>query len=135
MLRPEHGEATPMEQETINAMATGIWAGVPADGSPAHLPRNAEEFWAHRTVRAEVLADLLTGMTEEPPKAIRLFGARIAGPPKLQGAKLVCPASFMGCQFTDPVDLLDATVPFLDLMHCQLPEIVLMRAYRPVYEA
>ena len=74
----EYGELNPLEQELINAAATGIWAGVPADGSPEQISGSAEALGADRTVRAEVLVDLLTRRTEGPgPRAMRLFRARI----------------------------------------------------------
>jgi hypothetical protein len=116
------GELFPAEEGVRRAMAKGVLADLREGDHDADDPRGGETWRPGRTVRADVLAQLLTGvMAVERPRALRLAGARIVGMLDLEAARLLCPALFLGCWFEQPVNLAEACVPALRLPGCQLP--------------
>jgi hypothetical protein len=91
-----------------------------ADG----LARGA--VWGRRrTVRAEVLAELLTQQGEgaRRPRALLLAGARITGALDLTGLELVCSVLLLDCWFDEPVILTEAQAVAVRLPGCHLPAL------------
>jgi hypothetical protein len=110
------------EQKVRQAILTGrlvdLRAGQPEADDPAH----GADWDEQRTVRAEVLADLLTQQGDKSrPRALRLAGARILGQLDLEAVELVCPLLLGGCWFAEPVILAEARASALRLPGCHLP--------------
>jgi hypothetical protein len=75
-----------------------------------------------RTVRAELLAELLTNDTGPGPiRALRLYGARISGMLDLEGATLVRPLILYGCYLENVINLQEARALSIRLPGCYLP--------------
>ncbi|GIG91828.1 oxidoreductase [Plantactinospora endophytica] len=75
-------------------------------------------------VRAEVLAELLTGGGDRAAgsrAALRLRSARIVGRLDLRHAEITVPVSIGGCSFTDVPELTEARAVNLALTDCDLP--------------
>jgi hypothetical protein len=73
------------------------------------------------TLRASVLADLLTSANPSRKVALRIEGARIRGSLNLGGHQLACPAEFKKCVFDEPVHLSKAKVPNLSFRGSTVP--------------
>jgi hypothetical protein len=93
------------------------------EGDPGVDDPRSGEMWARgRTVRADVLAELLTQATSAGrPRALRLAGARIIGTLDLGATRLLCPVLLLGCWFEQPVNLTEARTLAVRLPGCQLP--------------
>jgi hypothetical protein len=76
----------------------------------------AGPLWTNdQSIRAEVLAELLTGKRQlgtRPPRYVMLRGARITGSLDLMGAALVCPLWLWDCHIDRPVNLNEAQLNF-----------------------
>ena len=89
-------------------------------------PVQAAAWGVDRTVRAELLADLLTADLPPQgrrPRAVKLCGARITGPLDLEARALACPLLLQDCHIEQAVNLSDATAPTIRLHRCHLPGI------------
>jgi hypothetical protein len=84
-------------------------------------PAGGAQWGPERTVRADLLYELLTGRREPEPRAVVLRGARIVGALNLEAASLVCPLSLHGCFFDAAVNLNRAEAPALAITGCHLP--------------
>jgi hypothetical protein len=116
------GQLTPPEQDLREAMTTGEWMDLRKHDPQADDPSQGAQWGAERTIRAEVLAYLLTQVTgPQQPRALRLAGARVTGKLDLEAAELVCPVSLRDCWFAEPVTIGEATVASLRLSGCHLP--------------
>lgn len=114
------------EKRLVAAIGTGelvdLSTGKPARDDPA----TGAKWPARRTVRAELVAELLTSVREPEsgqPRALRLRGARVEGALALEAATLACPVTFEACHFADPIDLTEARVSSLRLPGCHLAGI------------
>lgn len=105
-------------------------SGAPVDfrtGDPRFDdPGRAGRWGAERTVRAEILAGLLSEPSDSGHgrlRAIRLYGARIIGQLDLEAVTIACPLFFGGCAFDGPVILRDAQAVAIRLPGCHVPGI------------
>lgn len=112
--------------EREQALLDAAEGGRPLDlstGDPTHDDVVCGHGWGDdRTVRAELLYQLLAGAGESsPPRAVVLRGARIGGGLNLESASLVCPLILQDCFFDAPVNLMDARAPVIRLTGCHMP--------------
>jgi len=115
-------EFSPAEEGVRRAVAAGALADLREGNQRADDPRGGQMWGPGRTVRADVLAHLLTEVVAaERPRSVRLAGARIAGTLDLEAARLACPVLLSGCWFEEPANLAEASVPALRLPGCHLP--------------
>lgn len=86
-------------------------------------PENGRKWGRERTVRGEVLAEMLTGSQHHTrrPRAMRLRLARIAGRLDLEALELLCPLDLKECFFDELVNVDEARAPKLELTNCSLP--------------
>jgi hypothetical protein len=111
--------------------AAGIGRLVDLRVGVAKLNQPAKGTWdAARTVRAEVLAELLVG-TRSPPggllRAVRLAGARITGRLDLEAVTLLCPLLLWDCYLEQPISLIEAYAPTVRLPGRHLPGLLAQR--------
>ncbi|GAA1785211.1 hypothetical protein [Actinomadura chokoriensis] len=112
---PRFGELGEAERRLVEAAATGAWADVRAGAQ------------ADRVVRADLLAELLTGERAPEgrrPRAVKLRGARIAGALDLEAAELACPLLLDGCGFDTAIVLSEASAPSVRLPGCRAPALI-----------
>ena len=115
-------EFSPAEEGVRQAMAAGALADLRDGDQRADDPRGGQMWGPRRTIRADVLAHLLTEVAaDERPRSLRLAGARIAGTLDLEAARLPCPVLLLGCWFEEPVNLAEASIPALRMPGCHLP--------------
>jgi hypothetical protein len=94
-------DLTPPEEELRKAMTTGGRVDLRKHDPQADDPSQGAQWGAERTIRAEVLADLLTQVTgSQRPRAVRLAGARVTGKLDLEAAELLCPVMLVPHQAT-----------------------------------
>ena len=89
-------------------------------------PGRAAAWGAERTIRAEILAELLRGTASSGQgrlRSVRLYGARIAGRLDLEAVTIACPLFFGGCLFEDLIILRDAEALAIRLPGCHVPGI------------
>jgi hypothetical protein len=116
------------EAKLVEAAAAGKFLTLRAGGidlnNELHDPA-AAPFWSDdHTIRAEVLAALLTGElrpSTRPPRYVMLRGAHITGSLNLMGATLACPVWLWDCDIDQPVNLNEATVPSIRMPGCRVP--------------
>ncbi len=114
------------EQRIVAAAGTGKVVDLSVDGAQVGDPADGATWAPGRTVRAELLIELLTA--ERTPetgrsRAIRLRGARIIGPLDLEGRALVCPLMLQECSIAEPVNLDEATAHTVGLPGCHVPAL------------
>jgi hypothetical protein len=113
------------EQALRQAIATGTLVDL-SSGQPEADDTARGATWAQpRTVRAELLAELLTQHAEgqRRPRALRLAGARITGTLDLEGAELACPLLLRSCWFDELVTLAEAQAVAIRLPGCCVPAL------------
>jgi hypothetical protein len=115
-------DLTEPEQQVRQAALTGrltdLRTGIPEDDNPTQ----GATWAAARTVRAELLVELLTtGPDGRRVRAVKLRGARITGALDLEAATLVCPLLLQDCFLDEPITLKEAQAPAIRLPGCHLP--------------
>jgi hypothetical protein len=84
------------------------------------------KWGSEREISARVLVELMTtpsGPQGEPPRALRLSGARIIDSLDLAGSQLVRPLILRACCFTDPVTLDETGARTLEFIDCCIPSL------------
>jgi hypothetical protein len=120
-------DLTPPEQELGRALTAGTVVDLQTHDPATDDPRHGAQWGPDRTIRADVLAELLTQAPgAQWPRALRLVGARITGTLDLADVDIPYPVMLLACRFDEPLNLLNATICSLWLPDCHLPEIVLM---------
>ena len=109
------GDLASPEQGLRTAMSSGGWVDLRTEDSRADDPRQGAQWGPERTIRAEVLADLLTQADGRRPRALRGPGACITGWLDLEAAELLCPVLLTGCWLEQAVNLAEAHVLSLRL--------------------
>src|SRR5438876_12316614 len=105
-------DLTVSESKVWEAVATGALVNLQVGDSQLDSPERWTEWGTERTVRAEVIADLLIGHGEAASVAVRvvhLKGARIMGELKLEATTLRCPLALLDCSFASEINLEEAT--------------------------
>ena len=104
-----------VESRALNAAEKALWDAFP-QGGVVDLSRRSRV--TARTVRASVIAALLTGAQQAEPgriAAVRLAGARISGPLELGHGVVTVPLRLRDCELTDVIDLSGAKTRDVDL--------------------
>jgi hypothetical protein len=122
-MAPERSKRADPERAVRQAIVTGELVDLRARQPEADNPACGATWKRRRTVRAEILAELLTrgGNGPSPPQSLRLTGARIVGVLNLESKELVCPVLLSGCWFEEPVNLAEAQAVVVRLPGCYLP--------------
>jgi hypothetical protein len=111
------------ERRLLAAAATGKLIDLRAcdiDDDGLHLIPSWDRW---RQIRASLLTELLTAKRQpdgNPPRAVKLAGARIAGPLNLEAADLTCPLLLLACDIDAPVTLDEATAASIRMLDCRL---------------
>jgi hypothetical protein len=119
-------ELTEPERVLVGACASGGLADLGTGKARLEHPGRGAGWGPGRTVRAEVLAELLTGLRGPDgvqARAVRLRGARVSGTLDLEAARLECPLLLEGCFLERPVSLRDARAQAIRLPGCHVPGI------------
>ncbi|GAA2438458.1 hypothetical protein GCM10010191_62050 [Actinomadura vinacea] len=112
------------EQQLLHAAALGSLVDLRTGDAQRDEPTRGTAWGAERTVRASVLADLLTGRRTPDrgrPRAVKLRGARITGGLDLEAAELACPLLLADCHIEQPVNLCGCSASAIRLPGCRLP--------------
>jgi hypothetical protein len=121
---PGEQDLTDAEARVWRAVQTGEIVDLRSGDAEVDRPERGDEWEARRTVRAEILSQLLIGSGDAPrahPKGVRLRGARISGQLDLEVATLRCPLALLDCCVEEVVILADATAPAVRLSGSRLP--------------
>lgn len=120
-------ELTKPELEVWDAAGTGEWVDLSEVGKDERNEPTEGATWGEmRTVRAELLAELLTGEREAKAgrlRAVKVRGARITGRLDLEAAKLRCPLELRICYVENPIKLDEAQAPAIRLPGSFVPSL------------
>jgi adhesin HecA-like repeat protein len=110
------------ERRIMSAARTGELVDLSVGDAEHDDPAHGATWDGARTVRAEMLIELLTAeRTPSRPWAIRVKSARIIGQLDLEALELSCPLLLRGCRIDEPINLDEATAPAIRLPGCHLP--------------
>jgi hypothetical protein len=118
---------TKPERAVWDALEAGTLVRLPLGASDAAVRAKATSQDEDRRVRAQLLADLLTGRTgpkNGQPRALQLAGAEIIGTLDLQASTLLCPLVLQNSHFDRLINLEQAVAVALRLSGCHLPGLV-----------
>lgn len=120
------GQLTEHEQRIVTAAGTGEIVDLRVGDTEADDPARGATWAPFRTIRAELLVELLTA--ERTPKtgrsrAIRIRGAHVVGPLDVEARTLICPLMLQECSIADPINLDEATAPTIRLPGCRIPAL------------
>jgi hypothetical protein len=122
---PAEADLTEPEQQVVVAAGTGKLVDLRAHVAEQDDPASGASWDEGRTVRAEVLAELLVGARTppggKPLRVARLRGARITGQLDLEAATIECPLLLWDCHLEQPISLREARAPAVRLPGCHLP--------------
>ena len=119
-------DLTNTETKVWQAAATGTLVDLRVGDSQLDSPERWTEWGPERTVRAEVIADLLIGDGEAASVAVRgvrLQGARITGELDLEATTLRCPLALLDCSFASAITLNEATAVSVRLSGSHVPAV------------
>jgi hypothetical protein len=111
-------ELTACEQALADAAAMGALVDARAGAAALDDPATGADWGPERTVRGEVLFQLVVG--EPAPRGVALRGARIIGGLNLEAARLRCPMLLEGCFFDAPINLRQARAEAIRIAGCRL---------------
>jgi hypothetical protein len=117
---------TMCECKVREAAATGTLVDLRVCDPAVDAPEKATEWGPKRTVRAEVIADLLIGNGEAasvPVRGVRIQGARITGELNLEASTLLCPLALLDCSFDSAINLNEATAVSVRLSGSHIPAV------------
>lgn len=119
----ERPDLTEPERRLWSAYSRGTWVDLgDRDCDPAEGP----DWGPERTVRAEVIAELLLGAREAAPghvAALRLGGARIIGRLQLSGGRVDSMLRLSRCHLEQPIFLTEAETRRVRITDCYLPGV------------
>ncbi len=118
-------ELSPAETRVWHASRVGEHVDFLANKQPGGAEASTQ-IEASRTIRAGLLAQLLTGEGLAAGVAVRalwLRGARIQGHLNLESASLRCPLTLTDCQFDHAITLNQAVAPSISLSGSTVPAI------------
>ncbi len=119
-------DLTETERTVWQAAATGTLVNLQVGDSQLDSPERWSEWGAERTVRAEVIADLLLGDGDAAStvvRGVRLQGARITGDLNLEASTLRCPLALLDCSFASAITLSEATAASVRLSGSHVPTL------------
>jgi hypothetical protein len=121
---------TVFERRLIAAAARGAVADYQSDDELSNKVADGEHWDNTRTIRAELLRSLCTGLNTEwqiHPKGVSLKGAKIVGSLDFTGMMLSYPLTLIDCWLQSPIILTDAQTKTLTFSGCHVPGIVALR--------
>jgi hypothetical protein len=113
------------ERRILQAASTGVLVDL-CEGESDIDVAHGDGWSASRTVRAALLAELLTGARSPASgtlRTLKLRGARITGTLDLEAATLIAPLLLRECYIEEPINLRGATAPSIGLPGCHVPGI------------
>jgi hypothetical protein len=119
-------ELTEPERQLVLAASNGELVDLRAGDAHLDHPSQAGRWEAARTVRADLLTELLTGRRQSETgavRAVKLAGARITGVLDLEAARLACPLLLDGCSVDQPINLMEAQAEAIRLPGSYVPGI------------
>lgn len=119
-------ELTEPERQLVLAASNGELVDLRVGDAHLDHPSQAGRWEAARTVRADLLAELLTGRRQSERgavRAVKLAGARITGVLDLEATRLACPLLLDGCAVDQPINLIDAQAEAIRLPGSYVPGI------------
>lgn len=123
-------ELTDLERDLVRRMdeADQAWVGWKTGDPEIDDPSNGSEWGPERQIRAELLAELLTG-TRPVKRAwtIAMSGIAIVGQLDLVGATIARQLHLMRCHFNEPIMLSDARTQGVIMADCHLSGLVAQR--------
>ncbi|WP_433476212.1 hypothetical protein ACQPZP_03690 [Spirillospora sp. CA-142024] len=119
------------DDELMHAAATGTLVDLRTGDPQRDDPARGAAWGPERVVRAEVLADLLTGrrVPDGGLRAVKLRGARITGALDLEAAELAGPFLLGDCHFEQPVVLRGCSASSIGLPGCHVPGLSAARSH------
>jgi hypothetical protein len=124
-INPQLSDLNEAERQLLNAATRGTLVDLQVGDVDIDNPARGATWGAERTVRAEVLVELLTGeQTHDEagrPRAVKLRGARISGALNVEAAQLACPLLLADCHVEQPINLNEVTAPAIRLPGCHMP--------------
>ena len=119
---------TDLESEAERLLWERIEFGQPVDRRVGDLerddPAEGGSWGEERSVRAELLIELVTierRPSDQRPRALRLYGARIKGKLDLEAVTLLCPLVLNDCHLEAPLTLDEARAPSIRLVGSSRP--------------
>ncbi len=119
-------DLTVSEKKVWEAATTGALVDLRVGDRELDSPERWAEWGTERTVRAEVIADLLIGDGDAASAAVRgvrLQGARITGDLNLEAATLRCPLALLDCSFASAINLNEAIAVSIRLSGSHVPTV------------
>jgi hypothetical protein len=123
---PGSHELSEPERKLFAGVADGTLTDLRTGKAEADDPAAGAKWGDSRQIRAQLLAELLTGTRGSDrtrPRAIKLRGARITGPLNLETAILLCPLLLRDCYLDEPVNLDQASAPAIRMPGCHMPAL------------
>jgi hypothetical protein len=117
---------TRTERKVWQAAVTDTEVDLRVGDSQLDSPEKWAEWGTERTVRAELIADLLIGHGEAASVAVRgvrLQGARITGDLNLEATTLRCPLALLDCSFASAINLEETTAVSVRLSGSHVPAV------------
>ncbi|MET9249281.1 hypothetical protein [Nonomuraea sp. NPDC003709] len=124
------GRLTKAERRLWNAFPTGQTVELgpfkigPFRTAGANAPTDGHTWGPERSIRAEVIAQLLLGARDTGTgsvPAVRLRGARITGRLTIVGGTIPYELSLIGCHLDEPIRFTDSNTRTVRLTDCRLP--------------
>jgi len=122
----KRSDLTDTERKVWEAAATGTLVDLRIGDSQLDSPERWAEWGKERTVRAEVIEDLLLGVgvaAAAHVRGVRLQGARITGCLDLEATTLGCPLALLDCFFASAINLNEATALSVRLSGAHVPAL------------
>jgi hypothetical protein len=119
-------ELSKPERLLWDAIGSGVCVDRRALDAEFDDPANGAAWGVERTVRAQLLIELLTTERRaggQRVRALRLRGAHISGTLNLEALTFVCPLTLEDCYFDAPVTLDEARAVSVGLRGCHLPYV------------
>jgi hypothetical protein len=110
------------EQALHDAVTSGTLIDLRCGDPTVDAPAKGGDWGDDRTIRAEILATLLTEAHPTwRPRALRLAGAKLVGVLDLEARELLCSLLLRNCWMAEPINLGDTVAPTIRLPGCQVP--------------
>src|SRR5260221_394155 len=119
-------DLTMSEKKVWEAAASGTLVDLRVGNPELDSPERWSEWGMERTIRAEVIADLLIGDGDAASLAlrgVRLQGLRITGDLNLEATTLRCPLALLDCSFASAIILDEATALSVRLSGSHVPAV------------
>jgi len=114
------------ERKLWQVAAMGAVVDLRVGDSQLDSPEQCAKWGPERTVRAQVIADLLIGEGDAAAMAVRgvrLRGARITGDLNLEATTLRCPLALLDCSFANALNFEEATAASVRLSGSHVPAV------------